>query len=51
MTPRSRVVALPFDLALTQMCEEARKQTFRRIPLYSETLDQMVGILTHANFF
>ena len=51
MTPRSQVVALPFDLALTQMCEEARKQTFRRIPLYSETLDQMVGILDTRKLF
>lgn len=45
MTPRSQVACLPFDLPLDEMVGEARKHRHRRLPLYSETPDQIVGIL------
>jgi putative hemolysin len=45
MTPRSQVACLPFDLPVEEMAREARTHRHRRLPLYSETPDQIVGIL------
>jgi putative hemolysin len=45
MTPRSQVKAIAFDMPIQDMRSEARQASFRRMPLYSESLDQIVGIL------
>lgn len=45
MTPRSQVACLPFDMPIEEMVIEARKHRHRRLPLYNETPDQIIGIL------
>ncbi|MDG1890139.1 MAG: hemolysin family protein [Verrucomicrobiota bacterium] len=45
MTPRSQLVCLPFDTPVDAMAAAARKHRHRRLPLYSETPDQIVGLL------
>ena len=45
MTPRSQVKAIAFDMPIQDMLSEASQASFRRMPLYSESLDQIVGIL------
>ncbi len=49
MKPRSQMAAISDDLPIEQMLEAARKYRHRRLPIYDETPDTIVGILnTHA---
>ena len=45
MTPHSQMACLPDDLPLEQMTAEARRLKHRRLPLYDETPDTIVGVL------
>lgn len=45
MRPRSRMASIADDLSVEQMIEAARKLKHRRLPLYDETPDTIVGIL------
>jgi putative hemolysin len=45
MTPRSKMSCLPDDLTVEQMIAEARRLRHRRLPLYDETPDTIVGVL------
>lgn len=45
MKPRSRMAAIPDDLSVEEMIAAARKFRHRRLPIYDETLDTIVGVL------
>jgi CBS domain containing-hemolysin-like protein len=45
MRPRSQMAAISDDLSIEEMIAEARKHKFRRLPMYDETPDTIVGIL------
>jgi putative hemolysin len=45
MQPRSRMAAISDDLSIEDMIEAARKYKHRRLPIYDETPDTIVGIL------
>lgn len=45
MTPRSRMSCIPDDLSVEDMIAAARKLRHRRLPLYDETPDTIVGVL------
>jgi CBS domain containing-hemolysin-like protein len=45
MQPRSRMAAISDDLSIEEMIEAARKHRHRRLPIYDESPDTIVGIL------
>src|SRR5207249_4078293 len=45
MKPRSQMAAIPDDLSMEEMIAAARKYKHRRLPIYDETPDTIVGIL------
>ncbi len=45
MRPRSQMAAIPDNLSIEEMIEAARKYRHRRLPIYDETPDTIVGIL------
>jgi putative hemolysin len=45
MTPRSRMSCIPDDLSIEEMLAAARKLRHRRLPMYDETPDTIVGVL------
>lgn len=45
MRPRAQMAAIPDDLSLEEMIAAARKYRHRRLPMYDETPDTIVGIL------
>ena len=45
MKPRSRMAAIPDDLSIEDMIAAARKYKHRRLPMYDETPDTIVGVL------
>lgn len=45
MRPRSRMACIPDDLPLEEMIAAAQKFKHRRLPMYDETPDTIVGIL------
>ncbi len=45
MKPRSMMAAIPDDLSVEEMIEAARKHRHRRLPIYDETPDTIVGVL------
>src|SRR6266568_3296375 len=45
MKPRSQMAAIPDDLSVEEMIAAARKHKHRRLPMYDETPDTIVGIL------
>jgi CBS domain containing-hemolysin-like protein len=45
MKPRSRMAAISDDLSVEEMLAAARKHKFRRLPIYDDTPDTIVGIL------
>jgi putative hemolysin len=45
MKPRSQMACIPDDLSLEEMLAAARKHKHRRLPMYDETPDTIVGIL------
>jgi len=45
MKPRSKMASIPDDLTIEEMIEAARKQGHRRLPMYDENPDTIVGVL------
>jgi putative hemolysin len=45
MRPRARMAAIPDNLSIEEMIEAARRYRHRRLPMYDETPDTIVGIL------
>jgi putative hemolysin len=45
MKPRARMACISDDLSIEEMIEAARKFKHRRLPIYDETTDTIVGIL------
>ena len=45
MTHRKKIVALPIDASYDEVMEVARNERYTRIPIYKETIDEIVGIL------
>ncbi len=45
MKPRSQMAAISDDLSIEEMIEAARRHRYRRLPIYDETPDTIVGIL------
>jgi len=45
MTPRTDIVALPKDADLDQVLDTIREKGHSRIPVYDETIDNVLGIL------
>ncbi|HMJ90975.1 MAG TPA: hemolysin family protein, partial [Candidatus Acidoferrum sp.] len=45
MTARSKMACIPDDLTVEQMIAEARRLRHRRLPLYDESPDTIVGVL------
>src|SRR6266568_133571 len=45
MKPRSQMAAIPDDLSVEEMIAAARKHKHRRLPIYDQTPDTIVGIL------
>src|SRR5882672_10427167 len=45
MKPRSQMAAIADDVSIEEMIAEARKHKHRRLPIYDETPDTIVGIL------
>jgi putative hemolysin len=45
MRPRTRMAALSVDASVEEMIEAARRFKHRRLPIYDETLDTIVGVL------
>ncbi len=45
MKPRSQMAAISDDLSIEEMIAAARKYGYRRLPIYDETPDTIVGIL------
>jgi putative hemolysin len=45
MQPRSRMAAIPDDLSVEEMIAAAKKHKHRRLPMFDETPDTIVGIL------
>lgn len=46
MTPRTQLVALPLDMPFADMLRVVTEAGYSRIPIYQETIDQIVGILS-----
>ncbi|MFM1768107.1 MAG: hypothetical protein RJA22_636 [Verrucomicrobiota bacterium] len=45
MRPRSQMAAIPDDLSIEEMVQAARASRHRRLPIYDETPDTIVGVL------
>lgn len=45
MTHRKKIVALPIDASYDEVMDTARNEKYTRIPIYKETIDEIVGIL------
>lgn len=45
MKPRSQMISIPDDLPVCDMVAAARKYKHRRLPMYDETPDTIVGVL------
>lgn len=45
MKPRAQMACIPDDLSIEEMIEAARRYRHRRLPIYDETPDTIVGIL------
>lgn len=45
MQPRSRMAAIPDDLSIEEMVAAARKYRHRRLPMYDDTPDTIIGVL------
>jgi CBS domain containing-hemolysin-like protein len=50
MTPRPDVFAIPDDLTNEQALERLRTKRFRRVPVYADTPDNIVGLLDVKRF-
>ena len=45
MTQRSSVIAIPEDISKTELLKTIKEEGYSRIPVYSDSLDKIVGVL------
>lgn len=45
MTPRSTLVAVPYDVSHEKLCEIIESEGYSRIPVYEDNVDKIIGIL------
>lgn len=45
MTHRKKIVSLPIDASFEEVMDIARNEKYTRIPIYRDTIDEIVGIL------
>jgi CBS domain containing-hemolysin-like protein len=50
MTPRVDAFALPDDLTNEEMIQRLRARRYRRVPIYGETPDDILGVLSAIDF-
>lgn len=50
MTPRSAMVAVHKDISEQELLEVIEREGYSRIPVYSDTADQIVGVLHTRNY-
>lgn len=51
LTPRINVVAVEVDAALDEVMEVFKNNTFSRIPVYQDTIDNIIGLIHEKDFF
>lgn len=51
MTHRTEIVALPIDADLNTVVDVVNEENFSRIPVYEDTLDNIVGVLYSKDLF
>lgn len=51
ITPRVNVVAADINTGIDEMRELFRKEGYSRIPVYEKSVDHIVGIVKHKDFF
>lgn len=50
MTPRTDMVAIPYESTFEELIQVFNKEKFSRIPVYKESIDDIVGILYIKDF-
>ncbi|MCH9634714.1 MAG: hypothetical protein S4CHLAM7_14710 [Chlamydiae bacterium] len=50
MVPRADVFALPYNAPIKDIAKELFEEGYSRIPIYKETLDNVVGVLLYKDF-
>ena len=51
LTPRPDVVAVSIDLSIDQIKDIFIQEKYSRIPVYEGTIDNVIGIISHRDFF
>jgi CBS domain containing-hemolysin-like protein len=51
MTPRPNIVAIPADASLEQLRELVINEQYSRIPVYEQTIDQIIGFIHVRDMF
>ncbi len=51
LTPRNEVVGVPIDASFKEVYDIFQESRYTRVPVYHETLDNIVGLLHEKNFF
>ena len=51
MTPRTDMLALPFDISYMELVKEVQDSGFSRMPIYRENFDDIIGILYVKDVF
>lgn len=50
LTPRVNVVAIPMDMTMTKIKNVFKKNAYSRLPVYTETIDRIVGMIHEKDF-
>ncbi len=50
MTPRSSVIAIPENISETDLLSVIEEEGYSRIPVYTESLDKIIGVLHTRNY-
>ena len=51
LVPRVNVIAISEDASMDEICEVFRKHGYSRLPVYRETIDNVVGLIHERDFF
>ena len=51
ITPRPDVVAVSMDMHIDEIKEIFIKEKYSRLPVYEDTIDNIIGIISHRDFF
>lgn len=50
LTPRVDIIAIPEDAPIDEISEVFRKQRFSRLPVYRDSIDNVIGVLHEKDF-